>query len=427
MEVTETLVGTLATPTANKQRKLQETKEANQAAMEDAFNEGCETQSETNDIVVKYNLSGYTKNAIKKLVPQLTDKDTYDADELDDDLPVKFTNDGFDLDHKPQNEYEWYIKIPHHDDYHLWFPLKINPEQREWYEALYNEDARNGEFRLIEQPDGHWHVHTVVHREIEQQSISETDVTPVGVDIGEASLATVCHRDHSDSPATPELYIDESKEVRRLREQYFSVKRRLQRRDSERLYEEYGDKLWRRIDDIIHNVSYRVVEYADDIENAVLVLEDLSFIRESMDYGDFMNRRLHGWAFAKLQSQIQYKAAERGIPVETVEPAYTSKTCHACKERGRRSVQAEFACTNESCWVSEYHGDINAAINIADRYLAGESQPRTSSDSEQKVVDDDSGEDGACLTGPQDSHADVVSSTRPSAGAEQTTLGTYTS
>ena len=131
MEVTKTLVGTLATPTTNKQQKLRETKQVNQNATEEAFEQGCETQSEVNDIVVKYDLSGYAKNAIKKLVPQLTDEDTYDADELGDNLPVRFTNDGFGLDHKPQNAIEWYVKIPHHDDYHLWFPLKINPEQRD--------------------------------------------------------------------------------------------------------------------------------------------------------------------------------------------------------------------------------------------------------------------------------------------------------
>ncbi len=88
-----------------------------------------------------------------------------------------------------------------------------------------------------------------------------------------------------------------------------------------------------------------------------------------------MNRRLHGWAFAKLHSQIQYKAAKAGIPVETVDSRNTSKNCHACGERGSRRSQALFSCTNPECWVSEYHADINGALNIADRYPAGESHP----------------------------------------------------
>jgi len=52
-----------------------------------------------------------------------------------------------------------------------------------------------------------------------------------------------------------------------------------------------------------------------------------------MDYGEYMNRRLHGWGFAKLPraDTIQsHKAVEKGIPVKTVNPRNTSKECHAC-------------------------------------------------------------------------------------------------
>jgi transposase len=69
--------------------------------------------------------------------------------------------------------------------------------------------------------------------------------------------------------------------------------------------------------------------------------------------------------------------------------------------------------------VTEYQADVNGALNIADRYPAGESQPQSDRDSGQKAVVDDSGGDGASLTGPQDSQAD--------AETQQTTLGTYAS
>jgi len=108
----------------------------------------------------------------------------------------------------------------------------------------------------------------------------------------------------------------------------------------------------------------------------VIVLEDLSYIRENLDYGKYMNRRLHGWAFARLTDRIKDKAADVGIPVQFVNPAYTSKTCHACGHIGRRGSQAEFRCTNSECWVTEYQADINAAANIAGRLDPwGESLP----------------------------------------------------
>jgi len=59
-------------------------------------------------------------------------------------------------------------------------------------------------------------------------------------------------------------------------------------------------------------------------------MEDLTYIRERLDYGKYMNRRLHSWAFARLQGRIEDKATEAGIPVEYVNPAYTSQTCHSC-------------------------------------------------------------------------------------------------
>ncbi|RJX50337.1 RNA-guided endonuclease InsQ/TnpB family protein [Halonotius pteroides] len=433
-EFTKTLELKLVSPNTHKRQKLRETRDAYQQALQDAFAAGCDTQAAANDVVVEYDLSGYAKNALKKYVPQLCGN-SYDADELHDDHPVRFTNEGLQLDHKPQNATEWYVKVPHHEDYHLWIPARANPEQREWLEAVYAADAEMGESRLFER-DGTWYLHITVTRDVEDQSavsadertppdesgepcLAGLDRTPIGVDIGEASLVTVCHRDNSGSPVRPRLWADEGKTVRRLRKTYFTAKRRLQKRGSDRIAASYGESLWKQIDDVFHRVTREVVEYAESVENPVLVLEDLTHIRENMDYGEYMNRRLHGWSFGKLHAQIRYKAAEQGIPVETVNPRNTSKACHACGEHGSRPRQATFSCSNDSCWVSKYQADVNGAINIADRYRSGESHRRSGRTSGQKAGADDSATDGASLTGPQDSHAD--------AETQQTTRGTHAS
>jgi putative transposase len=398
-ELVKTLELKLVEPNTHKRRKLRETRDAYQQALQAAFDAGCTTQTEANDVVVDYELSGYAKSALKKYVPQLTT--TYEAEELHDNHPVKFTNEGLRLDHKPENAIEWYVKIPHHEDYHLWMPAQPNPDQRNWLEALNAGDAEMGESRLFER-DGTWYLQVSVTRNVEEQSEASVDErTPIGVDIGEASLVTVCHRDEAGSPTRPELWADEGRTVRRLRKTYFTATRRLQERGSERLAESYGDDLWAQIDDVFHRVTREVIEYAESIQNPVLVLEDLTYIRESMDYGEYMNRRLHGWGFAKLHGQIQYKAIEKGIPVEVVNPRNTSKECHACSEVGHRPRQATFKCTNDDCWIGEYQADVNGAINIADRYLSGESRSR------EHTNDDDSAEDGAHLTAPQDSQADA--------------------
>nr|WP_267161514.1 transposase [Halovenus salina] len=401
-ELTKTLELKLVDPNAHKRKKLHETREAYQKALQDAFDARCTTQTEANDVVVNYDLSGYAKNALKKYVPQLTT--TYNAGELHDDHPVRFTNEGLRLDHKPENAIEWYVKIPHHEDYHLWLPAQPNPDQRDWLEALNAGDAEMGESRLF-QRDGAWYLHVTATRDVEDCSevsadertppdesgepcLAALDRTPIGVDIGEASLVTVCHRDKSGSPVRPRLWADDGKAVRRLRKTYFTATRRLQKRGSERIAESYGDALWDQIDDVFHRVTREVVDYAESVENPVLVLEDLTYIRETMDYGGYMNRRLHGWGFAKLHAQIRYKAAEKGIPVETVNPRNTSKACHACGEHGSRPRQATFKCSNDGCWVGEYQADVNGAINIADRYRSGESHHQSDRAARQKAGDD---------------------------------------
>ena len=115
-EVTKTLDVKLFNSNTHKREKFRETYKEYQKALDEAFTSDCSTQSEANDVVVEYDLSGYAKNALKKYVPQLVRDGTQ---ELDDGHPVRFTNEGVRIDHKPRSALEWYVKIPHHEDYHL--------------------------------------------------------------------------------------------------------------------------------------------------------------------------------------------------------------------------------------------------------------------------------------------------------------------
>jgi len=402
--VVTTLPLKLVDPNAHKERKLRETRTAYREALADAFDQNCSTQSAANDVVVDHELSGYAKNALKQYVPQLVSEG---ANELDAEHPVRFTNEGVLLDHKPQNAIEWYVRVPHHEDYQLWLPAEPNPDQREWLVALSTGGAEMGEGRLIER-DGTWYLHLTVKRDVAlSPSVSQPERTAVGVDIGEAALATVCHRDEYGTPTAPHCWTEAGAEVRRLRKKYCTAKKRLTKRDSSNVFEDLASKLWNRINHIIHRVTKEVVEYAADLDDPVLVLEDLTNLRDGMDYGPFMNRRLHFWAYGKLRSQIEHKAACRGIPVVSVDPQYTSQTCHACGTRGRRPDQGTFRCSNDECWVTEYQADINAAIVLADQAPTGESQGRTERPGREKAAGDDSGGDGVSLTGPQDTPDDT--------------------
>jgi len=209
------------------------------------------------------------------------------------------------------------------------------------------------------------------------------------------------------------LFVD-GRRARHLRKEMHTTLKRLQERDAaewrvDELFTHYQNALT----DIVEKASRRAVEYAQQFDDPVIVLEDLTYIRESLDYGKWMNRRLHAWAFARLQGRIEDKAFNAGIPVEYVNAAYTSQTCHACGHVGHRDGD-EFRCANEDCWVTEYHADLNAAANIAGRLDPwGESLP-------WKPAGDDSPRDGSAC----DSTTGHREASRES---RQTTLSAYSS
>ncbi len=72
---------------------------------------------------------------------------------------------------------------------------------------------------------------------------------------------------------------------------------------------------------------------------------------------------MKGWAFSQLRGHIEYKAALAGIPVVTVDPAYTSRTCPACGHvaKGNRKNRNDFVCLH--CGFS-LPADHIGAINI---------------------------------------------------------------
>ncbi|MFB6179128.1 MAG: RNA-guided endonuclease TnpB family protein [Halorientalis sp.] len=358
---TKTLEATLAPPTAHKEQRLQRTVAAYRRGLKDAFESGADTQSAVNDVVTPYTLTSYAKDALKSYVPQL--RETYNASEVDDDHPVRFTNRGWCLDHSEDRAHEFCWRVPQAGRGNaFWIPLCINPAQRELWHDLLDGDVSVGEFRLQEHRTT-WLLHVTIKYEVAEPDVSD-DPTVVGFDLGESKLLTGCAC--QDGTPTQPLLFDGGR-ARQLRKEMFTTLRRLQDRDAGWRIDERFEHYQNALTDIIEKASRQAVDYAQHFENPVIALEDLSNISERLDYGAWMNRRLHSWAFARLTSRIEDKALDADIPVRFVNPAYTSQTCHACGHIGSRSSQAQFRCTNPDCWVTEYQADINASANIARR------------------------------------------------------------
>ncbi|MCS3672448.1 IS605 OrfB family transposase [Salinibacter ruber] len=173
----------------------------------------------------------------------------------------------------------------------------------------------------------------------------------VGVDLGVENLATL---DDGTQFA--------GDDVNRIRDRYNRTRASLQSKGTKgakRVLRRLSGRERRFQKSVNHRISKRIVEKARSEEKGIR-LEDLSGIRDRIR-GSY---KLHSWAFAQLRNFVEYKAALAGVPVEIVDPAYTSRTCPVCghEEKENRKKQTEFEC--QSCGHKE-NADVVGARNVA--------------------------------------------------------------
>jgi len=122
------------------------------------------------------------------------------------------------------------------------------------------------------------------------------------------------------------------------------------------------EEAWRK--QYIHTVANEFVLEAVEHDCDVIVFEDLTDIRERLPQAKWH----HIWAFRRLFEYVEYKAPERGISVEQVEPNLTSQRCSRmdCGFTNKKNRNGERFCCQECGY--EVNADYNAAKNIGTRY-----------------------------------------------------------
>jgi IS605 OrfB family transposase len=118
----------------------------------------------------------------------------------------------------------------------------------------------------------------------------------------------------------------------------------------------------RYVNTVLHQVSRAFVNSLR--EGDVVVMEKLTGIRSNAKHGKSRNRDFHSWAFRKLQSFIEYKALERGIPIVYVQPRNTSITCPRCGHinKANRRSRSLFRCVR--CGFQD-NADHVASLNLS--------------------------------------------------------------
>jgi IS605 OrfB family transposase len=180
----------------------------------------------------------------------------------------------------------------------------------------------------------------------------------LGIDLGIVNIAT-----DSEGEAFSGKTVDRNRRRRQTaRKQYQrrgtkNAKRRLKRMSGR----QRRFQTW-----VNHGISKQVVMKAKAL-GVGIGLEDLSFIRSRIEptVSKRFRRRFGNWGFCQLRAFIEYKAFREGIPVVTVDPRNSSRTCSVCGhcEKGNRPDQETFRCKH--CDFS-MNADYNASRNIRD-------------------------------------------------------------
>jgi IS605 OrfB family transposase len=196
-----------------------------------------------------------------------------------------------------------------------------------------------------------------------------TGIHPVGIDLNETNALVAV------DPDGQTLFVS-GKAVKVANKRDYKTRKRLQQklaarkaerqdtRSVRRVLKRLGRKRSNRTRTFAHTAARRLIAFAP--AHAVLVFEALTVPqpRKGTVGGKATRRRLSVWQRQLMRQAAENKAQEMGMVVADVNPAYTSQTCSRCGLRGIRKRHA-FRCP--SCGHTA-HADVNAAVNIRNRY-----------------------------------------------------------
>jgi putative transposase len=334
--------------------------------------------------VLRLNYEGWDWDEIKDVVEQNADLVQNTAqrviDKAFDALNNYYDNDDWG---RPWYKHETFpLRMNYGEGYNLFFEdetvrfrISAKPYKHVEGELCGTQDQFDLLTQTIEDDD--WHVgtaealcrnereelHVTVTNETAEVESKTTADTVVGVDINEDCVALAAL---TESGIEDSIVIDYP-EIKEERHRYFTMRKRMQEAGQTAFNDVFRDKEQRFVHDQLHTVSRRAVEWIQRFDSPVIVFEDLKDMRDDIEYGTRMNRRLHSLPFAKLREFITYKAAWCGIPSDDVDPEYTSQQCPICghTERANRNGKRFKCCECDH----QDHADRGAGVSVAQKWL----------------------------------------------------------
>ncbi|MFC4986348.1 RNA-guided endonuclease InsQ/TnpB family protein [Saliphagus infecundisoli] len=216
---------------------------------------------------------------------------------------------------------------------------------------------------------GEWRLHIVCR--VESDVPESPGDRVAGIDLGICNFAAVSFGDESLLYPGGALKEDE----------YYFAKKRAETDDP-------GSRKARRLDrkrtarrtHFLHTLSKHIIGECVERGVGTVVIGDLGGIRddengESRNWGKHGNLDLHGWAFDRFGTLLEYKGRDRGIDVVRKDERRTSKTCSCCgtEDGSQRVERGLYAC--DDCGVVA-NADSNGAENIRQKVLPSPSPDR---------------------------------------------------
>ena len=239
------------------------------------------------------------------------------------------------------------------------------------FEQYFKSDFKLGTAKLVESK-GNWFLHISATKEVEEFDKTET-TNVIGIDRGIRQLMTTY-----DTKGKTEFY--SGKTVAQKRNHYKDLRTSLQKRNtksSKRRIRKLESRENRWMNDVNHCLSRTLVDKVG--ANAVLVIEDLSSVREVTTKVNKDNRYEQvSWSYHQLEQFLTYKANLVGSKVVKVSAEYTSQRCIKCgtidKNQRKKEIH-EYQC---QCGYKS-NDDRIAAMNIqllGTLWVSGTEEPK---------------------------------------------------
>ena len=157
--------------------------------------------------------------------------------------------------------------------------------------------------------DGEPELHVNIRNTKQTVRDKQDSRTVVGVDVNEDNVALTA----LSTDGVEDTLVIDFPEIKFERHRYFTMRKRVQNAGKDSMHDTLEGREERFVRDRLHKVSRYIVEWSQQFERSCIVFEDLKEMRDSIDYGTRMNRRLHHLPFRALQYYTSYKASFEGV------------------------------------------------------------------------------------------------------------------